>query len=64
MKLLMIILLLSINACGPTVIMLKNNKTNEIVKCAGDPWGSPAKEAKICAQAYEKNGYKRIDVDN
>lgn len=65
MKLLIIISLLAVSACGPTLIMLKNPTTKEIVRCTGGSTMTSivrqVNETKICAQAYEKNGYERID---
>ena len=62
-KLILISLLLS--ACGPTLIMLKNPNTKEIVRCA--PGSSDtsiirqANDTEKCAKAYKLNGYQIIE---
>lgn len=59
MKKVLIVLLL-LTGCGPTLIMLKNTDTGNIVQCEADPWGQPVKNTRLCAEAYEQNGYERI----
>lgn len=62
MKLFTILLLLVVSACGPTLIMLKHPKTGEIVRCAPGAYvDMPVRDTRICAQAYEQNGYERIN---
>jgi len=60
-KIFILITTLFITSCGPTVIMLHNPETREVTKCTGDPLGMPVKEARICAEGYEKMGWERIE---
>ena len=50
--------------CGsdPGVIVMKNPRTGELVQCRGVEGSNrdAAKDAKRCADAYEKEGYIRV----
>jgi hypothetical protein len=58
--------LLMLGACvGPTVVMMKNPQTGELVRCSGannglslpaDSWA-----AKGCADGYQAAGWQRLN---
>ncbi len=57
---------LLLGACvGPTVVMMKNPNTGEIVRCSGSNNGlsvaADSWAAKGCADGYEADGWKRLN---
>lgn len=59
-----------ISGCATPVLILKNNKTGQIVRCGGEATGSMAggligyniqkKTDRACARDYEGRGFTRI----
>lgn len=48
--------------CGPTLIVLKNPQTGQIVQCQGVNMSQiiAQSDAQSCAAAYESQGYQQI----
>jgi hypothetical protein len=57
----MAILTVILKACGPTLIILQNPATRELVECEGEPWDNwyEAASTEACAKRYQAVGYKR-----
>lgn len=57
--------LLPLAACGPSVIVMKNPTTGEVVQCKGNTTGlsavADAKAAQDCATGYQAAGWTRMN---
>ena len=53
---------LCVAGCGPTLIVLKNSTTGQIVQCQGVNMSQiiAQNDAESCAKAYETQGFTRI----
>jgi hypothetical protein len=64
-RLVMLLAACSLGGCvGPTVVMMKNPQTGEIVRCSGDGLLSMAADswaAKGCADGYQAAGWARLN---
>lgn len=66
MKRMVLAALLALGACvGPTVVVVKNPKTGEIVQCRGSNTGlsvvAESMAAKGCADGYQATGWERMN---
>lgn len=46
-------------------IVMKNPRTDQVIVCQGDPWlqFNPWRTAEKCAEALERDGWKRLGSD-
>jgi len=53
---------LCVVACGPTLIVLKDPKSGQLVQCqsANASQIMAERDAESCAKAYEREGWQRI----
>lgn len=66
MKRMVLAALLALGGCvGPTVVVMKNPKTGEIIQCHGDNNGlsmsAESWSAKGCADGYQAAGWQRMN---
>jgi hypothetical protein len=58
---------LALMACeGPSLIVLQNPKTGQIVPCGPTPDAAsehPALDAQRCADTYQRQGYVRLPIE-
>jgi hypothetical protein len=62
---LVVAMALAISGCGPTVVVMKNPKTGELIQCHGQNTGEDflidQSAAKDCANGYQAAGWQRMN---
>jgi hypothetical protein len=62
MRAILLVGLVMLGGCGPTMVVMNNPTTGQTAQCQADPWlnWNPYAATEACAKGYEAAGYKRV----